>query len=106
MTPAEVTAARLALGFNTAAALGRALELEGRDPGRTVKQWESGKAPIMGPARVALRLMLEKAQAAPQAANEAVQAVTQAIAASGITEPPGAPPESVLAPMLKTRRRA
>ena len=69
MTPEDLKAARLALGFNTAAKLGRALELEGEDPGRTVRLWEAGR-PIPGPARVAIRLML--ASLARQNLQEAV----------------------------------
>jgi len=66
MTPADLTAAREALGL-TAAALGRALELEGRDPGQQVKRWEANKASIPGPVRVALRYMLaERASQEPR----------------------------------------
>lgn len=60
MTPADLTAAREALGLK-ASELGRALELTGRDPGRTVLLWEAGKTPIPGPARVAVRYMLAEA---------------------------------------------
>jgi transcriptional regulator with XRE-family HTH domain len=69
MTPEDLAAARAALGL-TAAALGRALELEGRDPGQQVLRWESGKAAIPGPARVAVRYMLaEASRMAQEAAN-------------------------------------
>lgn len=60
MTPAEVRAARLALGM-TQAQLADALELS--DNGRrTIRHWETegGKFRITGPARVAIRLMLER----------------------------------------------
>jgi hypothetical protein len=57
MTGAELTTARERLGL-TAAALGRALELEGRDPGQTVRRYETEARAIPGPVRVAVRLML------------------------------------------------
>lgn len=58
MTPAEVKAARLAMGM-TQAELAAALELSA-DGKRTVRHWETegGKFQITGPARVAIRLML------------------------------------------------
>ena len=58
MTPAEVKAARLAMGM-TQAQLATALELSG-DGKRTVRHWETdaGKFQITGPARVAIRLLL------------------------------------------------
>ena len=58
MTPAEVKAARLALGM-TQAQLADALRLAG-DGKRTVRHWETenGKHGISGPASVALELML------------------------------------------------
>lgn len=68
MTPEDLAAARAALGL-TAAALGRALELEGRDPGQQVLRWESGKAAIPGPARVAVRYMLAEASRNAQEAQ-------------------------------------
>lgn len=59
MTPAEVKAARLALGM-TQADLAAALELSS-DGKRTIRHWETedGKFQITGPARVAIRLMVE-----------------------------------------------
>ena len=59
MTPAEVKAARLAMGM-TQAQLAAALELTGENGKRTVRHWESdgGKFQITGPARVAIRLLL------------------------------------------------
>jgi DNA-binding transcriptional regulator YiaG len=88
MTPTDITEARKRLGM-TAAALGRALELEGRDPGRTVRTWETGSHQIPGPARVAIRLMLEaRAQKTLQDAVQQAQAL--------IT--PAAPPIAPSAP--------
>lgn len=73
MTPEDITAARKALGM-TAAALGRALELGGRDPGQQVLRWEAGRTKILGPARVALRYMLAEHAQAPRNAQEAPKA--------------------------------
>lgn len=85
MTPADLTAARTVLGL-TAAGLGRALELEGRDPGRQVLKWEAAQAAIPGPARVAVRfLLLEHARNA-QDAQEPVSGA----------DAPAAPPSPVL----------
>lgn len=58
MTPAEVKAARLALGFKSQEALADALGLEGKYRKDTVRSWESGRVPISGPSRLALRMML------------------------------------------------
>lgn len=41
-----------------ASELARALRLRGRDPGQTVLRWEAGKAPVSGPASVAMEMML------------------------------------------------
>jgi len=60
MTPQEVRAARHALGL-TLVQLGELLELEGGYAGDTVRSWENGRRPISGPARVAIRLLLERA---------------------------------------------
>lgn len=38
--------------------LGRALRLQGRDPGESVRDWERGKTPISGPVSVAIEAML------------------------------------------------
>jgi hypothetical protein len=57
MTGADLERARQALDM-TAADLGRALRLGGRDPGRYVRSWETGAAPVPGPVAVALELML------------------------------------------------
>ena len=60
MTAAEVRAHRQALGM-TQSELAYALELAGENGKRTVRHWEteSGKFQITGPARVAIRLMVE-----------------------------------------------
>ena len=55
MTPAELTAAREALGLS-AAELGRALQLAGRDPGRTVRFWGNRTRPRHRPRRRGYRL--------------------------------------------------
>ena len=90
MTPENLKAARkAALGFNTAAKLGRALELEGKDPGRTVRLWEEGR-PIPGPARVAIALML--ADQARQGLRQAVDAA-QAVLTPTPTPRPGNHPQ-------------
>jgi len=57
MTPEDIKAAREALGL-TQWELADALELEGNYGKDTVRNWERGKRPITGPARVALRLMV------------------------------------------------
>ena len=59
MPPAEVKAARLAMGM-TQTQLAAALELTGENGRRTIRHWETdgGKFQITGPARVAIRLML------------------------------------------------
>jgi len=59
MTPAELRAARKKLKLS-AAALGRALQLGGRDPGRSITAWENGDTRIPGPAAVAIRYMLQE----------------------------------------------
>jgi DNA-binding transcriptional regulator YiaG len=61
--PNTIRDARRALGF-TQSQLAHALELLGPYGKDTVRAWESGKRPISGPARAAIRLMLEKAEAA------------------------------------------
>ena len=73
MTPSEVKAARLAMGM-TQAQLATALELSA-DGKRTIRHWETdgGKYRITGPARVAIRLLMERPQRlseiAPNTAN-------------------------------------
>jgi DNA-binding transcriptional regulator YiaG len=56
MTPAEIKAARQALGM-TQRQLGEALRLS-PDEGRTVRNWESGRTKISGPASLALEALL------------------------------------------------
>jgi len=56
MTPAAVKSARKALGL-TQSELGLALRLS-PDEGRTVRNWESGRNPISGPASLALEALL------------------------------------------------
>jgi DNA-binding transcriptional regulator YiaG len=55
MTPTEFKAARAAAGLMTQQAAADALEIDRR----TVGRWERGEVPVPGPARVALRLMLQ-----------------------------------------------
>ena len=56
MTPADVKAARLALGMTTAE-LGLALRMAS-DEGRSVRNCESGRNPISGPATLALEALV------------------------------------------------
>jgi hypothetical protein len=77
MTPAELTAGRVALGLRPVD-LGRILELSGRDPGRYVREWEKGAHSVPGPVAVAVRLMVE-AQAR-QSLQEAIQQAQAIIA--------------------------
>lgn len=69
MTPTDIRHAREVLGSLWgygrslhASELARALRLGGRDPGRTVKDWEAGHSTISGPATVALTMMLAGAE--------------------------------------------
>lgn len=64
MTGRDIRTARAKLGklwgLNRplhAAELARALRLTGRDPGRSVLDWEAGK-PVSGPVSVAIEMML------------------------------------------------
>lgn len=43
----------------TQADLGRFLKLASTDPARTVRKWETGRAPVTGPVEVAITLELE-----------------------------------------------
>ena len=56
MTPADVKAARQALGMTTAE-LGLALHMAS-DEGRSVRNCESGRNPISGPASLAFEALL------------------------------------------------
>lgn len=65
MTPADITAARAALGPMwgksrplLASELGRALGMTGRDTGRSILQWERGEATPHPAAIIAIRAML------------------------------------------------
>ena len=65
MTTTELRNARRTLGELwglgrplRASEMGRALRLGGRDPGRSVLDWEAGKFPISGPVSVAVEMML------------------------------------------------
>jgi DNA-binding transcriptional regulator YiaG len=57
--PATVKFARRALGMSLQE-LADALELEGPNAADTVRFWENGKRTPSGPARVAIRLLLER----------------------------------------------
>jgi hypothetical protein len=41
-----------------AAELGRVLRLRGRDPGQSVRAWETGQTPLPGPVSVLVEMML------------------------------------------------
>ena len=65
MTPKQMRDARAILGqmwgLNRPlhmAEMGRALRLQGRDPGASVRDWERGATPISGPVSVAIEAML------------------------------------------------
>jgi hypothetical protein len=98
MTGPELEAARHKLRL-TAAQLGRALELTGRDPGRDVRRWETGAFPqVPGPVRVAVRYMLAEAEAKRREARQLAAAARQvaSLRDSGfmdLTGPPAAGPE-------------
>ena len=65
MTPGQVTAARKQLGHQWGlgrqlryAEFGRALRLQGRDPGQSVALWETGKSPVTGPVSLLIEAFL------------------------------------------------
>lgn len=65
MTGKDIKAARNRLGELWGlgrplrmAELGRALRLQGRDPGESVRDWERGNTPVSGPVSVAIEAML------------------------------------------------
>lgn len=60
MSAEDVKAARLELGFQHQLDLAAALGLEGKYRADTVRSWENGRVAITGPARVAIRLLLER----------------------------------------------
>lgn len=68
MTPKQLTAARAKLGKMLGlgrdlhlSELGRALRLQGRDPGQSIRKWEQRDGPT-GPASVAIEMMLAGAE--------------------------------------------
>lgn len=65
VTPAELHAARRTFGEMWglgrplhASELGRALRLSGKDPGQSIRDYETGKTGISGPISVAIDMML------------------------------------------------
>lgn len=65
MTPDQFRTARATLGSRwglgrplRASEMGRALRLTGRDPGRSVLDYERGKTPISGPMSLAVEYLL------------------------------------------------
>jgi hypothetical protein len=98
MTGPDLEAARKRLKL-TAAELGRRLYLDARDPGQTVRNWETGRTAVPGPVRAALEYMLTEAKAA-RASERAARVQEKAVQ-------PVSPPALVQepAPRLKTRRR-
>lgn len=61
MTPADLKAARKALGLSQAG-LAEALRL-GPNGQRTIRRWEAGDIPVTGPASVAIEAMIREANA-------------------------------------------
>jgi hypothetical protein len=87
MNGAELESARKRLKLS-AADLGRRLYLIGRDPGQSVRLWETNRKPVPGPVRCAVELMLQAAKSA------------QAKPLTAIQPPPAAPqPEPIPAPV-------
>ena len=65
MSPEEVKAAREAFGM-TQREFAILLGLDGKNSKDTVRAWESGsRNPISGPARIAIRLLLERREKLP-----------------------------------------
>lgn len=58
MRPHEFLETRVVLKM-TQVELAAALEIEGTDPARTIRRYESGRSPIPGPVAVAVRLMMK-----------------------------------------------
>lgn len=107
MTPAELTAARTRLSLS-AADLGRALQLAGRDPGRYIKAYEKGAHPIPGPVGVAVSLMLQlhAQKTLQEAVQEARDILTPANPPAPVLEALDALDEAAAPmPKPKTRRR-
>lgn len=72
MTGSDIRKARATLGKAWgldrplhAAELARLLGLKGRDPGRSVLDWESGKTTVTGPVALAVWYMLHSEQRPP-----------------------------------------
>jgi hypothetical protein len=117
MTGAELEAARAVLGV-AASDLGRALQLEGRDPGQQVRRWETGAARIPGPVAVAVAFMVElktgvlrrkgspPAARSPQAGADGSAAILAQPTGSAPVDPPAVCSEAVAwSPPGKARRR-
>ena len=104
MTGLELEAARKRLRMS-AAQLGRALELEGRDPGLTVRRWETGAVAIPGPARVALRYMIAEAREARRVALSEARRVARETRASARQAEVEKIPEPRSPNPVRTRRR-
>ena len=102
MTPHDLKTARKTLGLS-AAALGRRLELEGDDPGRSVRLWEAGRR-IPGPVRVAVGYMLaEQARQGLQDAVQQAQAILTPQPTAVVFSDPSGPDMRPL--HMRTRRR-
>lgn len=67
MTPAELRAARKALGL-TQSGLARALRLSEKNGDRSVRIWEADGNTVPGPVQVAVEMMLE--QKGPEKTSE------------------------------------
>lgn len=83
MTGEELRTARAALGVLwglgrslKAAELGRVLRLGGRDPGESIRDYESGKTAIGGPISAAIEMMLDGAR--PRGGLEALRPPAEA----------------------------
>jgi len=111
MTADALTRARKRLGLS-AAGLGRILQLEGRDPGQTVRRWETGESAVPGPVAVAMRFLLAERAAylaalkdpAPPNTAIAPQASAPEPLAPVAAIPEPAPAPEPLAPVPVTER--
>jgi transcriptional regulator with XRE-family HTH domain len=114
MTPAELARARKRLKLS-AAELGRALRLGGRDPGQQVRRWETGATDaIPGPVQVAVEYLLHDADRAadlPAPAGLDTAAYIERLNAEATEKPveaPEPPPAPIVPPTPPkpfTRRR-
>jgi hypothetical protein len=109
MTGADITRARAQLarlwGLKrplTASQLGRILQLDGRDPGQTVRRWETGAYDPPGPVRLAVALMLAGARPEGAPSPATVAAAEAPSAGPGDCAPDGNAPQSR---SPKSRRR-